>query len=251
MTLSYAYALESEFATDVQESLSLRPAYLELGRPVAWEQRLLRVWAPVEPKAEMTEPSYVYRSPAGPLKIEWQGDCLEGLWFLGTGAPGDDPWARCDYWEQCEVLDASDLPEGVLKDTVAWLDAYFAGRDPGFTPALNLVGTAFQQEVWAELLQIPFGGSVTYGDIARTLARRRGIDRMAAQAVGRAVGANPVCVVVPCHRVLGAGGRITGYTGGIAHKEALLKLEGVPFRSGEKGRQSRVVAAVAPRAVAV
>ncbi len=109
-----------------------------------------------------------------------------------------------------------------------WLDQYFSGRIPDFTPPLHLTGTPFQMEVWAILSSIPHGKAVTYGEIAAVLAERRG-KPMSAQAVGGAVGRNPIAIIVPCHRVLGAGGRLTGYAGGIGKKIALLTIENIPF----------------------
>ncbi len=118
---------------------------------------------------------------------------------------------------------ASSLP--VFRDTVRWLDIYFEGRDPGFTPAHICSGTAFRRSVWEILLDIPFGKTVTYGQIAAVLAERQGIPHMSAQAVGQAVGRNPIALIIPCHRVLGADGSLTGYAGGLDRKRRLLCLE--------------------------
>ena len=108
---------------------------------------------------------------------------------------------------------------------------YFARRQPDFTPPYAMEGlTPFRREVVDEMLKIPFGETVTYGDIASTMAKRRGIAKMSAQAVGGAVGWNPICIIVPCHRVVGAGGALTGYGGGMKNKVALLALEGCEMR---------------------
>ncbi len=107
-----------------------------------------------------------------------------------------------------------------------WLDIYFSGREPDFLPPLHLEGTPFQLSVWQLLLRIPYGGTTTYGEIAKAVAAERGIPRMSAQAVGGAVGRNPVSIIVPCHRVVGAGGNLTGYAGGLWRKLRLLALEG-------------------------
>ena len=107
-----------------------------------------------------------------------------------------------------------------------WLDIYFSGKEPKFTPPLHPVGTAFRQAVWKILLQIPYGQTVTYGEIAQQLAAEQGISTMSAQAVGGAVGHNKISIISPCHRVIGADGSLTGYAGGIDKKIALLKLEG-------------------------
>ena len=106
-----------------------------------------------------------------------------------------------------------------------WLDLYFAGKEPDFSPALNPTGTAFQMSVWAILQTIPFGETTTYGAIARRLEEQTK-KRMSAQAVGGAVGRNPISIIVPCHRVIGADGSLTGYAGGLDKKEYLLRTEG-------------------------
>ena len=109
----------------------------------------------------------------------------------------------------------------------AWLDRYFSGRDPGFLPRMHCTGSAFCQRVAAIMCSIPYGTTVTYGWIARQIARERGLEKMSAQAVGGAVGRNPLCIIVPCHRVVGAGGNLTGFGWGISRKLALLEHEGV------------------------
>ena len=156
-----------------------------------------------------------YDSPLGGILLAADGEGLTGLWFDGA-----------KYF--AAHLDAEhregDAP--ALDGARRWLDAYFAGRDPGFAPPLHLVGSAFQREVWALLLRIPYGQTTTYGALARQLAARQGLARMSAQAVGGAVGRNPVSLIVPCHRVVGSGGSLTGYAGGVDKKIALLRLEG-------------------------
>ncbi len=155
-----------------------------------------------------------YGTPKGfdDLAISSDGEVLIGLWFDGA-------------WDGVEPRETScDLP--VFRETRRWLDIYFSGRDPGFTPPYRLLGaTPFREAVSREMLKIPFGATVTYGDIAATIAKRRGVSKMSAQAVGQAVGWNPICLVIPCHRVIGAGGAITGYGGGLHNKAALLELE--------------------------
>lgn len=114
----------------------------------------------------------------------------------------------------------------VLAQTRQWLEIYFEGRDPGFLPDMAPEGSDFQKSVWKHIAKIPFGSTETYGSIAKKIAEERGILRMAAQAVGGAVGANPIPVIVPCHRVMGSGGKMTGYGGGIDKKVILLGIEG-------------------------
>ena len=150
-----------------------------------------------------------YDSPLGGLTLAGDGTALTGLWFDGQQAPA----GRTDR----------DLP--VFGPACRWLDLYFSGRDPGFTPPLLLRGTAFRRAVWDVLLTIPRGRTMTYGEIAEQIAVQTGVPRMSAQAVGGAVGHNPVLLIVPCHRVIGSGGSLTGYAGGIEKKKWLLKLE--------------------------
>lgn len=161
-----------------------------------------------------------YGTPKGfdNLAMSSDGEVLTGLWFQGSRDGGGDNGGT-----------AGDLP--VFRETRRWLDIYFSGRQPDFTPPYRLAGaTPFREAVSREMLKIPFGATVTYGDIAAEMAKMRGLAKMSAQAVGQAVGWNPICLVIPCHRVIGAGGALTGYGGGLHNKVALLKLEGFrPF----------------------
>ena len=118
----------------------------------------------------------------------------------------------------------------VFDQTKRWLDLYFSGREPGFTPALNPVGSAFRRAVWEILLKIPYGKTTTYGQIAREIAAARGLAKMSAQAVGGAVGHNEISIIIPCHRVVGTHGSLTGYAGGIDRKIKLLQPGGVDMR---------------------
>ena len=147
------------------------------------------------------------------------GEVLTGLWFDGSKDTGKQ------MRHGAEKL----LP--VFEETVRWLDIYFGGGVPDFVPAYRVGNmTDFRGEVQEKMREIPYGETVTYGDIARAIAEKRGVGRMSAQAVGGAVGANPICIIVPCHRVMGAGGKLTGYGGGIDNKKSLLKLEGIAFK---------------------
>ena len=151
----------------------------------------------------------VWPSPLGALTLVSDGEALTALRFDSPELPG-------------AVRDA-ELP--VFRETVRWLETYFAGKDPGFTPKLALRGTAFQKIVWALLLGIPYGQTTTYGALAKEAAKRLGVRKMSAQAVGGAVGRNPVALIVPCHRVIGSDGRLTGYAAGHERKQKLLTLE--------------------------
>ena len=166
-----------------------------------------------------------YNTPSGfsDIWMRSDGQVLTGLWFEG---PRDER----KHEMTCEERE---LP--VFKETVRWLDLYFSGRQPDFTPAYRVDGlTEFRRDVMECMLEIPWGETVTYGEIAARLAEQRCIARMSAQAVGGAVGWNPICLIIPCHRVMGAGGNLTGYGGGIENKKALLELEGMHAFSNEK-----------------
>lgn len=155
-----------------------------------------------------------YQSPLGGITLAADGEALTGLWFEGQ-----------KYYALYldNEHEEKDLP--VFQQAKEWLDIYFSGRDPGFTPSMRFTGSDFQNEVWAILAAIPYGKTRTYGDIAQELAQKRGLPRMSAQAVGGAVGKNEISIIVPCHRVVGSNGSLTGYAGGIAKKVELLKLE--------------------------
>ena len=157
-----------------------------------------------------------YDSPLGKLLLAADDAGLTGVWFEGQKyfAPGLD-----ESWRERET--------GVFARARRWLDRYFSGREPEDDVPLHLVGTRFQREVWEILRAIPYGQTMTYGAIARTMAVRRGLARMSAQAVGGAVGHNRISILVPCHRVVGTDGSLTGYAGGIERKRSLLALEGV------------------------
>ena len=159
----------------------------------------------------MTYTTY-YSSPLGKMILVSNGAALTELDFA-EGVPAASA-----------VRTQKDLP--VFEEVSRWLDVYFAGCDPGALPPLAPHGTAFQQAVWKILRGIPYGTTTTYGGIAAHIAAARG-RRMSAQAVGGAVGRNPISILIPCHRVIGADGSLTGYAGGLDKKEALLRLESV------------------------
>ena len=155
-----------------------------------------------------------YRSPLGRLLLAADEIGLTGLWF-----------ERQRYFAQGLAPVHTDEETPILAQTRRWLDLYFSGSVPDFTPPLHPAGSAFQQEVWALLRRIPCGQTTTYGALARQLAAERGLSRMSAQAVGGAVGHNVISIIIPCHRVVGTNGSLTGYAGGINKKAALLRLE--------------------------
>ena len=119
----------------------------------------------------------------------------------------------------------------ILTDTRHWLDLYFQGKKPDFTPKLHLTGSDFRMEVWKLLLEIPYGETTTYGTLARKLAEKQGLTHMSAQAVGGAVGHNDISLIIPCHRVVGASGSLTGYADGVDKKIKLLELERADMKS--------------------
>ena len=160
--------------------------------------------------------TYHYDSPLGGITIASDGNSLTGLWFDGQKYFGDT------LAEQCRE---KDLP--VFQQTQQWLDCYFDGQDPGFTPPLFLDSTPFRLMVWDILQQIPYGQTLTYGEIAQMVAQQKGLATMSAQAVGGAVAHTPISRIVPCHRVVGSNGSLTGYAGGIDKKIQLLTLEKV------------------------
>lgn len=161
-----------------------------------------------------------YPSILGEMLLAADEIGLTGLWFEGQKYFAD---TLPDEWITGEIP--------LLAETKRWLDLYFSGERPEFTPPLHPAGTAFRQEVWQILLQIPYGQTVTYGEIAGQLAKKHGRLQMSAQAVGGAVGHNPISIIIPCHRVVGTNGSLTGYAGGIDKKVALLELEGADTKS--------------------
>ena len=156
-----------------------------------------------------------YDSPLGGMTMASDGTSLTGLWFDGQ-----------KYFASTlsdELEEKNNLP---VFDTVRrWLDIYFSGEEPGFTPPLLLRGSQFQQRIWEQLLCIGYGRTTTYGELGRMVAQTHGLTEVCARAVGGAVGHNPISLIIPCHRVVGAGGRLTGYAGGVERKLWLLKME--------------------------
>ena len=156
-----------------------------------------------------------YSSPLGKMLLAGSEAGLTGLWFEGQKYfPRGLDDGRAE----------GELP--LFETARRWLDIYFSGREPDFSVPLRPAGSEFRREVWKILCAIPYGKTMTYGEIGKVLAERRGLASMSAQAVGGAVGRNPVSIFIPCHRVVGADGSLTGYAGGIHKKEWLLRLEG-------------------------
>ena len=156
-----------------------------------------------------------YESPVGAVTMASDGETLIGLWFDGQ-----------KYFADCLETEFEEKMLPVFKQTDNWLDIYFSGKIPDFTPPLTMKTTEFRKAVWDIMLTIPYGKTMTYGEISNIIAKQKGIQRMSAQAVGGAVGHNSISLIIPCHRVVGTNGSLTGYAGGIEKKIKLLELEG-------------------------
>ena len=155
-----------------------------------------------------------YVSPLGIICMRSDGEYLTGLWFDKSK----------DYSKYLEEAEEKELP--IFDETIKWLDIYFDGKEPNFTPKYKIENlTPFRKMVIDIMNKIPYGKVITYNDIAKEIAKIKGIDKMSAQAVGGAVGWNPICIIVPCHRVVGSNGSLTGYGGGMKNKVGLLKIE--------------------------
>ncbi|AWI09409.1 methylated-DNA--[protein]-cysteine S-methyltransferase [Ereboglobus luteus] len=161
--------------------------------------------------------STLHESPLGPLLLASDGKNITGLWMSGQ-----------KYFAATAGQNMREAPElPVFKTAQKWLDRYFKGQKPEISELpLAPEGGEFRQAVWKILREIPYGETITYGEIAKKMARRMGRPGMSSQAVGGAVGHNPISIIIPCHRVVGANGSLTGYAGGIDKKIKLLELEG-------------------------
>ena len=154
-------------------------------------------------------------TPLGTATLASDGASLTGLWLEGQKNFGPSPGAEGQF---------SPMP-AVFEQTKRWMDLYFSGKEPDFCPPLDPDGTDFQKTVWSVLRTIPYGDTLTYGEVSKLVAAKLGRSSMSAQAVGGAVGRNPISIIVLCHRVIGADGSLTGYAGGLWRKEKLLRLE--------------------------
>lgn len=152
-----------------------------------------------------------YDSPIGRMVLVSDGEGLCGVYFVGQ------------KYDRAGVDDVIEQEDEYLLDAKRWLDIYFQGKVPDFLPNLHMIGSEFQMEVWSQLLQIPYGQTTTYGSIASHCKK----EHMSAQAVGGAVGRNKISIIVPCHRVIGSNGSLTGYASGLDKKKQLLRLEGI------------------------
>ena len=155
-----------------------------------------------------------YSSVLGLIRLEADENALTGLWFEDDAELSE------------KSAEDTDLPDNaVIHETVKWLDIYFSGKEPDFMPKVRPEGSDFRKKIWDLLLEIPYGETVSYKEIRDRYLKKYGVSRMAAQAVGNAIGHNPVSLIIPCHRVIGSDGSLTGYGGGLDRKAYLLKLE--------------------------
>ena len=154
------------------------------------------------------------QTPLGEVRLRSDGKSLTGLWFVGQVNDAKDN-------SDIEIKD--DLP--IFGQVETWLESYFSGEQTPIKIPLQPKGTVFQEGVWKILQEIPYGETMTYGEIAQRIAKEKGVATYSAQAVGQAVGKNPISILIPCHRVLGKNGGLTGYAGGVHRKEQLLKIE--------------------------
>ncbi|PJG82492.1 methylated-DNA--[protein]-cysteine S-methyltransferase [Caviibacterium pharyngocola] len=156
-----------------------------------------------------------YQSPVGEILLASDDVGVVGIWFKGE-----------KYYAYCLDKEYEPKETQSIREMKRWLDVYFQGKQPDFEPPIHMIGTAFQQEVWHILREIPYGTTTTYKEIARKIAQSKGIESMSAQAVGTAVGKNNLNLIVPCHRVVASNNSLAGYAGGIDKKITFLKLEG-------------------------
>ena len=154
------------------------------------------------------------QTPLGEIRLRSDGKSLTGLWFVGQVN---------DAKNNCVIEMKDDLP--IFGQVETWLESYFSGEQTPIKIPLQPKGTMFQESVWKILQEIPYGETMTYGEIAQRIAKEKGVATYSAQAVGQAVGKNPISILVPCHRVLGKNGALTGYAGGVHRKEHLLRIE--------------------------
>lgn len=157
----------------------------------------------------------IYKSPLGEMLLAADDCAIVGVWFKSE-----------KYYAYCLNRENQPKETPIIKELKNWLNLYFQGKMPEFTLPIHMIGTDFQVKVWNILLEIPYGTTTTYSEIARKIAENKGIERMSAQAVGTAVGRNNISIVIPCHRVVAVNGSLAGYAGGINKKIELLKLEG-------------------------
>ncbi|MDR2177290.1 MAG: methylated-DNA--[protein]-cysteine S-methyltransferase [Treponema sp.] len=161
------------------------------------------------------------KSPFGTITLSSDGEHLSGLWFEGQ-----------KYFARTLEKGAAEQNLPVFADVEKWLDVYFSGKEPDYMPPLMPKGSPFQQSIWDILRKIPYGQTTSYGEIARQFELEHKGSHTSARAAGGAVGRNPISILIPCHRVVGKNGDLTGYAGGFGIKAALLRMEGITANMG-------------------
>ncbi|MDR0718975.1 MAG: methylated-DNA--[protein]-cysteine S-methyltransferase [Treponema sp.] len=164
------------------------------------------------------EYTHKIKSPVGMLTVSSDGKNICGLWIEGQ-----------KYFAKTLRKDVLEQNMPIFENVQKWLDIYFSGKEPDFMPPLMPKGSPFQKSVWNNLCKIPYGKTTTYGELAKQLEFENRDKRTSARAIGGAVGHNPISILIPCHRVIGKNGNLTGYAGGIDAKMTLLKLEGIVY----------------------
>ena len=176
-----------------------------------------------------------YASPLGELLLAADEKGLTGIWFKeGARFVGD---GLSEDAKPADILAEDDPIREFFAETSRWLDVYFTGKEPAFFPRFHLTGSPFRQLIGELMFKVPYGSTTTYGELAKQAAERLGRETMSFRAVGGAVGHNPLSILVPCHRVIGTDGTLTGYGGGLERKKALLELEGVDLWVFHEGEQ--------------
>lgn len=161
-----------------------------------------------------------YKSPLGEILLAADEVGLIGIWFN-----------KQKYYANNLPKETKESDNPILNEAKRWLDIYFSSKEPNFTPPLHLIGSSFRKDVWNILLEIPYGKTITYGEIAKKIKERRNTANMSSQAIGGAVSHNNTSIIIPCHRVIGKNGNLTGYAGGIDKKISLLKYEQVDTKN--------------------
>ena len=169
-----------------------------------------------------------YNSPLGKITLASDGSNIIGLWFDGQKY----------FPDKLREYEENELP--IFELTAKWLDIYFSGNIPDFMPPIKINSTPFRKTVWGILQTIPYGKTITYGEIAKEIAKQKGLSKMSAQAIGGAISHNLVSLIIPCHRVIGANGNLTGYAGGIERKIKLLELEGVNLMATHTMKKNKI-----------
>lgn len=170
-----------------------------------------------------------HNSPLGDILLAADDIGLIGLWL-----------EKAKNYADILPIKHQEKETPILKETIRWLDLYFSGKEPDFLPPLHLIGTPFRKMVWEILLQIPYGKTITYKSISNQIENKMSINKMSSQAIGNAVGHNEISIIIPCHRVVGTNGSLTGYASGLEKKIKLLELEKVDMNQLFVPKKSKI-----------